>query len=78
MTVRQASGTIFLEGACPVDEAETLLTALLAAPDAEIDWQGSTQLHTALVQLIIARKSRVRGTCGDPRLRPWVTGLVRQ
>ena len=76
MTVRQAEGVIVLEGHCGVEEAETLLSALLATPGAEIDWTACRALHTAVVQLILASNAPVRGTCGDPSLSRWVNPLV--
>lgn len=78
MTLRQTEGVIILEGDCGVEEAETLLSALLTAPGAEIDWSKCGSLHTAVVQLIMASNARVRGTCGDPSLTRWVNPLVRR
>lgn len=78
MTVRQTEGVIILEGDCGVEEAETLLSALLTAPGAEIDWSNCGSLHTAVVQLIQASNAPVRGTCGDPSLARWVNPLVRR
>ena len=76
MTLRQTEGVIILEGDCGVEEAETLLSALLTAPGAEIDWSKCGSLHTAVVQLILASNAPVRGTCGDPSLSRWVNPLV--
>lgn len=73
MSVRQAAGVIYIEGDCGVDEAETLLNALLAAPDAKIDWSACGQLHTALIQLVLMRKGQVQSSCGNAWLRQWVS-----
>jgi hypothetical protein len=78
MTVRQADGVIILEGDCGVEEAETLLSALLTAPGAEIDWSACGALHTAIFQLILASEAPIRGNCGDPSLGRWVNPLVRR
>lgn len=78
MTVRHGSGVIFLEGDCGVEEAEPLLQALAETPSAVIDWSGCGRLHTAVVQLVLATKTPVRGPCGDPWLERWVSRMVQQ
>lgn len=78
MTVRHVAGAIVLEGAVPVDEAELLLSAMLAAPGAAVDWSACTSLHTAAVQLILAAKVPIKGVCGDPWLRRWAPHIVQQ
>jgi hypothetical protein len=72
MTVRRAdNGTIFLEGACPVDDAEPLLQMLLAAPESPIDWTQCRKPHTAVVQILIAAGAVPVGPCGDGWLAQW-------
>ena len=77
MTVRRVSGVIHVEGTCGVEEAEILLQAVAEAPGAVIDWSDCGRLHTAVVQVILAAESPVRGPCGDPWLERWVSRIVR-
>lgn len=78
MSVRQnADGSIVLEGACPVEDAEPLLQLLQATPDAPCDWTRCSRLHTAVVQVILAARPALRGPCGDPWIQQWVAPHVR-
>lgn len=75
MTVqRDHAGTIVLSGACPVDEAETLLRLLQETPHASIDCGGATVLHAALVQLLLS--VGFRGPCGDSFVARWIGEAV--
>ncbi len=67
MTLRRdAAGAIVLEGRCLVEEAEPLLRMLQQTPSAPLDWSRCSQLHTAILQLILAARPRRIGPCGDP------------
>ena len=77
MTVRHVAGAIALEGVCGVEEAETVLNAILEAPQAAIDWSACNRLHTAVVQIILATKVPVRGICGDPWLQRWAPQIIQ-
>ena len=69
MTVRRDdTGTIRLEGGCPVEDAETLLRLLQEDAAAELDWTACSQLHTAVLQIVLAARPALRGPCGDPLL----------
>ena len=72
MSVRLADGVIVLEGDCPVDEAEGLLDLLLANPNAPVDWTGCGQLHTSVIQVLIAARRSMRGEPGNTFLRRWI------
>ncbi len=73
MSIRRGpEGVILLEGACPVEEAETLLALLLSAPGAIVDWSACTKLHTAVFQVLVALRPRLRGDCQDPFVRTWL------
>ena len=77
MSVRcDDEGPIRLEGACPVEEAETLAALLLARPGAGVDWSGCTGLHTALVQVLLRLRPPLHGTCGDPFAARWLAPLL--
>ena len=74
MTVlRSDNGTIVLDGACPVEDAEALLQLLQATPTAGIDWTQCRQLHTAVFQVILASGAAPVGPCGDPWVAEWQT-----
>ena len=73
MTVRRSdNGTLVVEGVCPVEDAETLLQQLQAAPNAVVDWTQCRQLHTAVLQVIMASGVVPVGPCGDPWVAEWV------
>ena len=66
MTVRLTSGTIYLEGECPVDDAEALAQQLSRSPGAIVDWSGCESTHTAVFQVLLAIRPSLRGTpAGD-------------
>ena len=68
MTVRRSdNGTLVLEGVCPVEDAEPLLEMLQNMPTAGIDWTQCRQLHTAVLQVILAS-----GPCGDAWVAEWL------
>ena len=74
--VRGPANEILLQGNCPVEEAETLLGLLLAEPGSVVDWSGCTRAHTAVVQVLIALRPPVRGTCRDAILARWITPVL--
>jgi hypothetical protein len=62
MTVLTAAdGTLFLEGECPNDDAETLLQHLLAAPTAAVDLRNCERAHTSVLQILLAARPRLLG-----------------
>lgn len=74
MSVRRDDGgtTILLVGKCPVEDAEPLLQLLQATPGAPLDWTQCGQLHTAVLQVILAGRPALVGPCGDPWVEQWV------
>ncbi|EWY38675.1 hypothetical protein N825_12750 [Skermanella stibiiresistens SB22] len=76
MTVRRLDGVVILEGDCPVDEAEPLLDALLAMPGAAVDWSGCVQLHTSLVQVLLAVRPVTRGVPEGDFLKKWIAPIL--
>jgi hypothetical protein len=75
MTLRHEHGTIFLDGVCPVEDAEPLLQLLLSNPGAGLDWTGVGPMHTAILQIILAAGIAPAGTCGDAWLAKWATEI---
>jgi hypothetical protein len=73
MTVRSAdNGMLVLEGVCPVEDAEALLQLLQTKPAATLDWSLCGQLHTAVLQIILASGLAPMGPCGDPFVGQWL------
>ncbi len=67
---------IRLEGVCPVEDAETLASLILADPDAAVDWTACTRMHTAVYQVLLRLQPTVLGPCGDPFVAAWLTPLT--
>jgi hypothetical protein len=79
MTVRRGDdGAIVLEGVCPVEDAEPLLQMLQAMPPAEVDWRPCRQLHTAVLQLVLASGRVPVGPCGDTWVAQWLIPKLPQ
>lgn len=76
MSVRRDGDLIRLEGACPVEEAETLAALLLAEPGLGVEWSACTGLHTALVQVLLRLRPPLHGTCGDPFAARWLAPVL--
>jgi hypothetical protein len=75
---RRGEGSIVLEGICPVDDAEPLLQMLQATPAASIDWRPCRQLHTAVLQVILASGAAPIGPCGDGWMEQWFASRLTQ
>ena len=73
MTVRRSDdGTLALEGVCPVEDAEALLQLLQTGPAPALDWTQCHQMHTAVLQVILASGITPLGPCGDALVRQWL------
>jgi len=73
VTVRSAeNGKLLLQGVCPVEDAETLLQQLQVRPAATVDWTHCSQLHTAVLQVVLASGRIPIDPCGDPFVRQWL------
>lgn len=75
MTVTLDGDYIRLIGDCPVEDAEPLLAHLSAGAEAVVDLRQSGHLHTALIQVLFARKAKVLGPSGDIFLQTWLLPL---
>ena len=79
MTVRRSdNGMLVLDGACPVEDAETLLQLLQATPAAGIDWTQCRQLHTAVFQVVLASGRVPMAPCGDAWAAQWLEPKLSQ
>lgn len=73
MTIRSENGVIHLEDICPVEEAETLVSALERDAAAVVDLSNCRQLHSAVVQVLIVFAPELRGEPEDLFLRSHLT-----
>ncbi len=69
---RDDNGTIALDGVCPVEDAEPLLRLLQTTPAATLDWTRCSQLHTAVLQVILAARIVPADPCGDAWIGQWI------
>jgi hypothetical protein len=73
MTVQMSTdGAILLEGLCPSEDAEALLQYLSAHPAAPVDWRACESAHTAVIQVLMASRSKLLGPPTGQSLRDWV------
>jgi hypothetical protein len=78
MTVRVTDdGAIELLGQCGVEDAEALQRHLLATPGATVDWVGCAHLHSAVLQVLLAGKPRIRGLPSNAFLRAHILPLLK-
>ena len=79
MTIRRSDeGILILDGVCAVEEAESLLQMLQATPGATVDWTQCRQLHTAVLQVIMASGIVPIGPCGDVWVQQWLAPQLIQ
>ena len=77
MTVRRLDdGTIALEGVCPIDDAENLLRLLLERPGCMVDWRMCDEVHTAVVQVLLASGVKPAGPPRSPFLARFLAPVV--
>jgi len=79
VTVRRSdAGTIILDGVCSVEDAEPLLQMLQATPAAAVDWAPCRQMHTTVLQVILASGTAPVGPCGDTWVAQWIAPKLPQ
>jgi hypothetical protein len=72
MSVNLEDDIIRLQGQCGVEEAERFLVLLQETPGRRVNLARADNLHTALVQIIMALRPQLIGECGDVFVREWV------
>jgi len=77
MTVRADGTRIRLEGDCHVEDAETLLQLLQAAPEASADLSDCRRLHAAVLQVLLSFRVPMAAEPKDQDLRAQVTPSLR-
>jgi hypothetical protein len=79
LTIRRSDdGIVVLDGVCAVEDAESLLQMLQATPAALVDWTHCRQLHTAVLQVIMASGGSPIGPCGDLWVQQWLAPKLPQ
>jgi hypothetical protein len=69
---------VILDGVCSVEDAEPLLQMLQATPGAAVDWASCRQVHTAVLQVILAAEIVPIGPCGDVWVAQWLSPELLQ
>lgn len=62
MTISCTANTITLSGTCGVEEVEALVEHLESHPQATVDLDGATAVHTALWQALMVYKPNVEAS----------------
>jgi hypothetical protein len=75
MSVNLDGEFIRLVGDCTVEDAEPLLGYLMAGGEKKVDLRQSGHLHTAVVQVLLAREAKVIGPAGDRFVQAWLLPL---
>ena len=76
MPFRVEDGVVSLEGHCSVEEAPDLFQALLAIEAPTIDLDRAESLHTAVAQVLIASRGKLRNSPTDPVLAACFASLT--
>jgi hypothetical protein len=70
------SGVVRLEGVCPIEDAEALVSALSSTAEPVVDWRACEQAHTAIIQVLMAVRPRTIGPPRDPFLANHVSPVI--
>ena len=72
MPVIVSETTASLEGICTVEDAEPLLQWLQAHPGGRVELTECVNLHSALLQTLLAGQAHTAGWPADANLRAWL------
>ena len=78
MSVRREGDAVGLMGDCPVEDAEALMTLLLASPGCPVDLAAAGALHAAVVQVLLALRPALLNQPQDEFTRNWVLPALRR
>jgi hypothetical protein len=76
MSVLLEAGKISLRDNCPVEDAEPLLILLQNHPDCPVDIGGATNLHAAVLQILLAFRRELIGHPRDSFLQKWIVPVL--
>lgn len=77
MTVARVDGVVGLVGNCGLEDAEPLLRELLGNSVVQVDWNGCTHAHTAIIQILMAEGPVMLGEPASVFLATWIAPLLR-
>ncbi len=72
MAVRLDRNIVRLSEPSRVEDAEDLLALLQSDRGRSVDATASGDLHTAVVQILLAVRPPLAGPCGDPFVERWL------
>jgi hypothetical protein len=76
MSVSLEESKISLRGHCPVEDAEPLLRLLQTHPGCPVDIDGATNLHAAVLQILLAFGRERIGHPRDSFLQKWIVPVL--
>lgn len=76
MSVAVDSDRIVIAGVARVEDAEPLANALLASPEGPVDLSACTDLHGAVLQVLMVFAPKVAGCVGNPSLETWLVPIL--
>ena len=76
MSVAVDSDRIVVAGVARVEDAEPLANALIASPDRTVDLSACTDLHGAVLQVLLVFAPKVVGCVGNPSLETWLAPIL--
>jgi hypothetical protein len=76
MSVLLEAGKISLRDNCPVEDAEPLLTLLQNHPGCPVDIGDATNLHAAVLQILLAFRRELIGHSRDSFLQKWIVPVL--
>jgi hypothetical protein len=77
MSVELDGERIRLTGPCRVEDAETLLVLLQSDRMRPVDVAGATNLHAAVLQVLLAFRPNLVGSPHDAFIEQWLMPLLR-
>jgi len=76
MTMETLNGTLVCAGSLSVDDAEALQQQLLASPEAPLDLDACTHVHSACLQVLMAAPARIAAWPRDAALAGWLQSTL--
>jgi len=76
MSVVLAAGKVVLRDNCPVEDAEPLLILLQNHPDCPVDIGDATNLHAAVLQVLMMFRRDLIGGSRDSFLQKWIVPVL--
>lgn len=76
MPIELSDDRAVLSGVCSVEEAEGLLSWVLQHPDAPVDASDCEHLHSAVLQVLMARRPPIAALPASERLRQVLQALM--